>query len=72
MKLYKVAEIATLFRVAERTVYNWVEFGYLKAIKVRDGKGTIRIPEESLQEFLENYQTIETPVLFKRKKAVQN
>ncbi|WP_038064953.1 helix-turn-helix domain-containing protein [Thermodesulfovibrio thiophilus] len=70
MKLYKVKEVAGIFRVAERTVYNWVEFGYIRAVKVgsEDGKGTIRITEDALQEFIEKYTTIESPVLFHRKR----
>jgi excisionase family DNA binding protein len=67
-KLYKVKEVADIFRVAERTVYNWISFGYLRAIKVGDddGKGTIRIPEAALKEFKENCCTIGSPFAPKR------
>jgi hypothetical protein len=34
--------------------------GYLRAIKVGslDGKGTVRVPEDALEEFIRNCQTI--------------
>ncbi|AIH04460.1 helix-turn-helix domain-containing protein [Thermodesulfobacterium commune] len=59
-KLYKVREIAEYFQVSERTVYGWIEMGYLRAIKVGslDGKGTVRVPEDALEEFIRNCQTI--------------
>lgn len=58
MKLYKVSEIAELFRVSERTVYNWIDWGYMRAIKIGEGRGTIRVPEDAVNEFIENNQTI--------------
>lgn len=58
LKLYKVYDVAALFQVSERTVYNWIEWGYLKAIKIGEGRGTIRIPEEAIREFIQNNQTI--------------
>lgn len=58
MKLYKVSEIAEIFQVAERTVYNWIEWGYLRAIKVGEGRGTIRVPEDAVDEFITNNQTV--------------
>jgi len=67
-KLYKVKEVADIFRVSERTVYNWVMFGYLRAIKVgdEDGKGTVRITEAALKEFKENCCTTSSPFVPKR------
>lgn len=67
MKLYKICEIAEMFRVAERTVYNWVDFGYLRAIKVGEGRGTIRIPEDAVEEFIRNNQTLLEPTQPKRR-----
>lgn len=61
-KLYKVSEIAEMLRVSERTVYNWIEWGYIRAIKVGEGKGSIRIPEEALAEFFETHQTIDKAI----------
>ncbi|MDI6865787.1 helix-turn-helix domain-containing protein [Thermodesulfovibrio yellowstonii] len=58
MKLYKVSEVAELFRVSERTVYNWIDWGYMRAIKVGEGRGTIRVPEEAINEFIESNQTV--------------
>lgn len=60
-KYYKVNEVATLFKVSTRTVYNWIDAGYLRAVRVGDGKkGTIRIPESAIKEFLHKYQTVYT------------
>jgi len=58
LRLYKVSEIAELFRVSERTVYNWIDWGYMRAIKVGEGRGTIRVPEDAVNEFIENNQTV--------------
>jgi excisionase family DNA binding protein len=59
-RLYTVREVAEYFKVSERTVYGWIEMGYLRAIKVGslDGKGTVRVPEDALEEFIRNCQTI--------------
>jgi len=70
MKLYKVSEIASILRVTERTIYNWIEYGHLRAIKVGEGKGTIRIPEDSLAEFLNNCQTVSSSIPFKKAKKL--
>jgi excisionase family DNA binding protein len=59
LKLLKVSEVAEIFQVAERTVYNWIDWGYLRAIKVGEGRGTIRIPEDALEEFIFNNYTVE-------------
>lgn len=67
MKLYRVCEVAQIFRVAERTIYNWIEWGYLRAIKVGDGKGTIRIPEDAIKEFIDNNQTLYESIPPKRR-----
>lgn len=70
IKLYRVKEVAQMFQVAERTVYNWVAFGYLKAIKIgdEDGKGTIRITDDAIEEFIKQYITIDIPIPFHRKR----
>jgi excisionase family DNA binding protein len=57
MKLYTVDEIAQLLRLSKRTVYSYIQFGYLRAIQVGEKKA-LRIPEDALREFLEKNQTI--------------
>jgi len=59
-KYYTVAEVAEMFRVSRRTVYNWVQYGYLRAVKVGgdESKSVIRIPESALREFIEKFQTL--------------
>ncbi len=54
--LYTVREVAQILKVAERTVYNWIEGGYLRAVQV-DHKKTVRIRKEDLEEFLTNNLT---------------
>jgi len=57
MKLYTVDEIAQLLRLSKRTVYSYIQFGYLRAIQVGEKKA-LRIPEDALREFLEKNQTV--------------
>ncbi len=59
MKYLTVKEVAKHFKVSERTIYNWIEFGYLRAIKVGEGRGTVRIPLDALEEFERRFKTIE-------------
>lgn len=48
-KLYTVDEVMALLQVTQRTIYNYIKSGKIKAIKV--GKYW-RFTEESIQEFL--------------------
>jgi excisionase family DNA binding protein len=57
MKLYTVDEVAQLLRLSKRTVYSYIQFGYLRAIQVGEKKA-LRIPEDALREFLEKNQTV--------------
>jgi len=57
MKLYTVDEVAQILRLSKRTVYSYIEFGYLRAIQVREKKA-LRIPEDALNEFLKLNQTV--------------
>jgi len=57
MKLYTVDEVAQILRLSKRTVYSYIEFGYLRAIQVGEKKA-LRIPEDALQEFLKLNQTV--------------
>jgi len=57
MKLYTVDEVAQILRLSKRTVYSYIEFGYLRAIQVGEKKA-LRIPEDALNEFLELNQTV--------------
>jgi len=52
--IYKVGEVASMFRVTPFTVYRWVYQGRLKAIK--SGK-MVRITEGDLLEFKRNYSS---------------
>jgi len=57
MKLYTVKEVAQILRLSERTIYTYIEFGYLRAIQIGEKKA-LRIPEDALHEFLEVNQTV--------------
>jgi excisionase family DNA binding protein len=57
MKLYTVDEVAKLLRLSKRTVYSYIEYGYLRAIQVGEKKA-LRIPEDALNEFLKLNQTV--------------
>jgi excisionase family DNA binding protein len=48
-KLYTIEEIAKILKVTQRTIYNFIKSGSLKAIKI--GKYW-RIKHTDLQEFL--------------------
>jgi excisionase family DNA binding protein len=51
-RLYTTAEIATLFKVTQETVRNWIKQGKLKAIK--PGGNHNRITHDALVEFTEH------------------
>ncbi len=60
-EFYTVAEVAQLLKVSKRTIYTWIEFGLLPAIKIahnENSKGTIRISKSQLEEFLKQKTTI--------------
>ncbi|MBC7105399.1 MAG: helix-turn-helix domain-containing protein [Firmicutes bacterium] len=51
MRFYTVAEVARLLRVRKSYVYELVAQGRLCALRLSERR--IRIPQEALQEFLE-------------------
>jgi excisionase family DNA binding protein len=57
MKFYTVDEVAQILRLSKRTVYSYIEFGYLRAVQVGEKKA-LRIPEDALNEFLKLNQTV--------------
>jgi excisionase family DNA binding protein len=57
MKLYTVDEVAQFLKLSKRTVYSYIQFGYLRAIQVGEKKA-LRIPDDALREFLEKNQTV--------------
>ncbi len=61
MKLYTVREVATLFKASERTIYTWIEMGYLRAVQIAEGN-MIRIREEDLIDFIQRHLTISEDV----------
>lgn len=50
-KLYSVEEVTEILKVTQRTLYNYIKSGTLKAVKV--GKYW-RVKHEDLKEFIDN------------------
>lgn len=48
-KLYTVKEVADAFRVSRQAIYDWINRGTLRALRLGD---RIRIPESALREFV--------------------
>ncbi|MGE4213178.1 MAG: helix-turn-helix domain-containing protein [Anaerotignaceae bacterium] len=59
MKFYTVAEVASILKVAECTVSDWVRKGKLGAIKI-GGTKTVRISDEDLKQFCEENRVVNT------------
>lgn len=49
-KIYTIHELEEVLQVTQRTIYNWIKDGKLKAIKI--GR-TWRVTQEALDEFLQ-------------------
>lgn len=45
-RLYQLAEVEHLAQVTKRTLYNWIDTGYLKAVKVG---GRWKVPPEEIE-----------------------
>lgn len=54
MKLLTVRECAQMLRVSPGCVYQLVSQNKLPHLRVGCGRGTIRIPEEALEEYLQS------------------
>jgi excisionase family DNA binding protein len=49
-KLYSVEDIAKRLNVSSRTIYNWINQGKLKVLRL--GDSTLRIAESELNNFV--------------------
>lgn len=49
MKVYTIEELVTILHVTRRTIYDYIKYGKLKAVKI--GKYW-RVTEKNLEEFL--------------------
>jgi excisionase family DNA binding protein len=49
--LFRVAEIAARLTVDKTTVYRQIKAGRLEAIRIGSGRGTVRVPAESLAKY---------------------
>lgn len=55
--MLKVKEVAKLFSVSERTVWNWVRTNKIKSIKIGN---VVRIPDEEIQKLKKTNKIIKT------------
>lgn len=53
MLLFTVKEIADRLRVSQQTVRNLVASGKLPSVRIGNGRGTIRIPNDGVEAYLE-------------------
>ena len=59
--VFTVAEVASNLKVSRSTVYNAIETGALPHHRFGKGRGTIRISDEQLQQYLNSTQVAEAP-----------
>ncbi len=64
MNLMTVKETAERLNVSERTVYAAVDRRELRSYRFGGGRGTIRIPKEALDEYLERCEVPTTPLRY--------
>lgn len=48
-KYYTVKEIADLFHVSRQAIYDWIDEGKLRAVRLGE---RVRVPESALKEFV--------------------
>lgn len=53
-RLYRLAEVEELTRVTRRTLYNWIDTGYLKADKVG---GRWKVPPDEIERITQRAVT---------------
>jgi len=53
-----VFEVATLFRVSDRTIYTWIDEGVIRCIKIKD-KSAVRIPASEIERLVQ--EVLEVP-----------
>jgi excisionase family DNA binding protein len=49
---YRVAQVATILNVHRTTVYRAIESGALKALRLGQGRGGLRVPADALDAYL--------------------
>ena len=57
-KLLTVYEVATIFRISERTIYTWIDEGVIRCIKIKD-KSAVRIPASEVERLVQ--EALEVP-----------
>lgn len=50
-QVYRVRAVADMFDVGTSTIYRAIESGRLKALKVGEGKGSIRITQDAIDAY---------------------
>lgn len=57
--MHTVEDVAKLLNVAKSTVYSLVESGKLRCYRIGRGRGTVRISEEHLRQYLADCESSE-------------
>lgn len=57
MKFYTIADISDLLKISQSNAYALVETGKLVAHRIGVGRGTIRVSDDDLQDYLGNCRT---------------
>lgn len=58
-QMLRVKEVAARLDVHVSTVYRLVDSGQLRSARIGTGKGTVRIPKDSLETYLESLGLVE-------------
>lgn len=58
-QMLRVKEVATRLDVHVSTVYRLVDSGRLRSARIGTGKGTVRIPKDSLESYLKSLGLVE-------------
>ena len=66
-KLLTVYEVATIFRISERTIYTWIDEGVIRCVKIKD-KSAIRIPLSEVERLVQEALEIPEAKLSKQRK----
>lgn len=53
-RMYRVKAVAEALDVSVNTIYRAIDSGALKALKIGNGKGAVRIPGSALNAYLGN------------------
>jgi excisionase family DNA binding protein len=73
-ELLTVKEVAEMLQVSRRTVYNWIDEGVIRAVKVNDkDKSAVRIPSSEIGRIIrEALLTPSTPLSDEKRDTIRS